>query len=289
MKGLIFAVEEFAVHDGPGLRCAVFFKGCPLRCEWCHNPEGLEMHPQRLRNMNGCLRCGTCNDVCPTPDDCTACGRCVVHCPRDLIRISGEWQEASVLAQRILRFAPQLMQSGGGVTLTGGEALLQADFVLELLPLLSPLHRALETSGYVPTAVFEAALRNVELVYLDMKHMFPEQHRRYTGASNALVLRNAGFLLQGATPFIVRIPLIRGVTDSVENLRATACFLKGASTLLHVELLPYNEMAGAKYALLGQTYSYAFHAPEDSQIEECTAVFSEYGIKTVIRARSLRH
>lgn len=283
MKGLIFSIEEFALFDGPGIRTCIFFKGCPLACAWCHNPEGLSPLQQIVRNPNGCLHCGRCRQACPSPGRCLVCGKCVLSCPRDLIRVSGTVWEAADLACRVLKNADILTGSGGGVTLSGGEVLMQGEFLLELLHHLQPLHRAIETSGFGPPEIFARVLENTELVYFDLKHMDSDAHKRWTKQPNDLILRNAAQLKAGDTPFLVRIPLIRGVNDTEENLAATAAFLEGARSLAGVELLPYNTMAGAKYAMLGLSYGQTFEPPEPRRMEEAVALFASRNIPARIR------
>lgn len=280
---MIFAIEEFAVYDGPGIRTAVFFKGCPLRCVWCHNPEGWSMERQIVRNPNGCLHCGRCREVCTSKEKCKLCGKCIPVCPGGLIRFSGwEW-EADELAARLMKNAGVLKATGGGITLTGGEVLLQPEFLLELLGKLSPLHRAVETSGYGDPDVFRDALEQLELVYFDIKLMDCSLHTKYTAKSNDLILKNARTLKMSGKPFIIRIPLIRGVNDDEANLKATADFLADSQNLRQVELLPYNTMAGAKYAMLGLQYHGRLAQPGEDTLERAKQIFHEAGLHIFIR------
>lgn len=277
MKGLIFSVEEFAVHDGDGLRSSVFFKGCPLRCQWCHNPEGLLPEPQRVKNPNGCLRCGRCEQVCPSPEHCAACGRCAAFCPRGLIRISGEYWEPEALAERVKRNFPD--PAACGVTVSGGEPLMQPQFLCALLDALKPLNRAIETSGFAEETVFLEALKRLDFVFLDVKHMDDERHRYYTGVGNGPIQRNLDLLMESGLPFVVRVPVISGVNDSDENFNALGARLRGAARLRHVELLPYNSMAGAKYPMLGWRYEPEFHAPGAARREELADILERYGVR----------
>lgn len=276
MKGLIFSIEEFAVHDGEGLRAAIFFKGCPLRCQWCHNPEGLSIRPQRAKNPNACLHCRRCEAVCPSPGRCTACGRCVPYCPRDLIRIVGETWEATQLARHVKGFYPP--HTRGGVTLSGGEVLMQPEFLLELLDALSPLHRAIETSGYCPTDLFGEVLRHLEFVFMDIKHMDEQQHRTYTGVSNQKILENLEILKASGVPFVIRVPVIAGVNDDNANMAALARRLTGCKSLRFVELLPYNRMAGAKYRMVDMEYAFSFEAPSIARLEEIVRLFDAQSV-----------
>lgn len=266
-SGTIFDIKELAVFDGPGLRVTVFFKGCPLRCRWCHNPEGLSFEPQLMASGNGCTHCGACRGVCPTPGACTGCGACVTQCPRGLRRIAGTRFTAKGLAATLLKDAGYLAATGGGYTLSGGEPTAQPAFLLELLQRLSGSHRAIETSGFCPGQVFEAVMASTELIMMDLKLIDPALHKQYTGVDNAPILANLQRLRAGQTPFIIRIPLIPGVNDTPENLCATAALLENSPALQRVELLPYHQTAGAKYPMLGMEYAPGFNtaaAPNQS-------------------------
>lgn len=278
MKGLIFSIEEFAVYDGDGIRVNVFFKGCPLRCQWCHNPEGWENHIQIVKNPNGCLHCGTCIHICPSPERCTLCGQCILHCPRCLIRQSGQWMEASALAQRLMQYAPILRQSGGGLTFSGGEVLMQPDFLCEILEKTASMHRVIETSGYGDPEKWRRVLHLTDFVYYDLKIMDSAKHKAYTGVSNDLILQNAEILFASGVPCTIRVPFIHNVNTDSENLAALCVFVKNAKNLHKVELLSYNKLAGAKYKGLGLTYGYTFQQPTQEDYDQADRIFQRYGI-----------
>jgi len=253
--GTVFDIKQFAVYDGPGIRTTVFLKGCPLRCMWCHNPEGLSYQPQLMVSANNCLHCGRCLEACPNHGEtCTACGACVRACPQGLRKICGTVWEAEKLAAKLLRDADYLRREGGGVTFSGGEPTGQPEFLLEMLDRLSAMHRAVETSGYCGEAVFRALLERVDYVMMDVKLIDPERHKHFTGVSSELILANLERLKVSGVPFRIRIPVIPGVNDSAENFGATADRLVGARNLETVELLPYHVTAGAKYEMVGRSY-----------------------------------
>lgn len=250
MQGTIFDIKEFTVHDGPGPRITVFLKGCPLRCLWCHNPEGLSSKPQLLYQQNLCSHCGACYTPCAHPE-CAPFGRCVHICPNGCLRIAGEAVTPEALAEKLLRNAPALQQMGGGITVSGGEPLLQPDFVCALAQALPGIHKALQTSGYADPPVYQKVVENFDYVLQDIKLADPALHRQYTGVSNENILRNIAWLKQSGKEFVLRVPLIPGITDTPENLAAIARIAQEH----RVELMPYNELAGAKYAMVGMTYS----------------------------------
>ena len=215
------------------------------------------------------------------PLDCDACGKCVKVCPERLRRISGEWVSASELAQRLEKNKNYYSSVGGGVTFSGGEPLMQADFVMETLSLLTPsVHKAAETSGYGSFSNFSMFMEQFDLIMFDLKSMDDNIHKRFTGVSNHLILKNARKLCEGKIPFIIRIPVIPGVNDNNENYRAVAEFLSGATALIRVELLPYHKTAGAKYAMAGKTYNPGFDTEQSVMIN--TSIFSEKGIRSSI-------
>ena len=249
MTGTEFDIKELSVHDGPGPRVTVFLKGCPLRCRWCHNPEGLSGEPQLLWKRTLCSGCGQCRTACGH-EDCRPFGRCWRRCAQGALSVSGRLWRAEDLAEHLSGYGPMLRSMGGGVTLSGGEPLYQWEFAAELLGRLKGMHRAVETSGYAEEAAFRAVLAETDYVMMDLKLADPALHRRYTGADNGLILQNLRLLQQSGKPHLLRTPLIPGITDTPENLQEIAK-LAGASP---VELLEYNAFAPAKYALLEREY-----------------------------------
>ena len=257
-EGVVFDIKEFAVFDGPGIRTTVFMKGCPLRCRWCHNPEGLSPRPQLMVSTAACAHCGACRRVCPSPDHCVLCGKCVPACRAGLRRIVGAPWTAEDLAKRLARDADAYRLSGGGVTFSGGEPLMQWPFVSEVLPRLEGIHTAVETSGFTPDEVFREAMAAFDLVMLDWKVSDPEQHLRWTGVDQAPIRRHAEMLAAGDTPFILRMPIIPGVNDTEEHFSAAAELVRGAKALVRAEFLPYQRTAGAKYSMVGMEYAPGF-------------------------------
>lgn len=249
MTGVIFDIKEFAVHDGPGPRTTVFFKGCPLRCQWCHNPEGLSREPQLMWRQEKCTGCGLCCQGADH-DPCAALGRCWHHCSTGALTLSGQTWEVEALAERLLRDAPLLSSMGGGITVSGGEPLYQPAFLMALLQALSGVHLAMETSGYAAPKVFEAAVERLDYVIMDIKLADGALHRQYTGVDNGPILENFAHLRRSGKPHTVRVPLIPGITDGRENLEAIARIVQDSP----VQLLQYNPLAPAKYGLLGQDY-----------------------------------
>jgi len=276
-EGCVFSIEEFATFDGPGIRTTVFLKGCPLRCIWCHNPEGQRRERQIVRSPNGCLLCEACLDE----GERLTGKRCLVPesmdvCPRNLIRFSGTTYTPQALAAKLEKNLTILNASGGGITFSGGEPLEQASFLFATMRLLyQKTSLALQTCGFATGAVFDEALTLADYVLYDLKLMDDARHRHYTGVTNAPILQNYRALVQSGVPFITRVPLIPTVTDTVENLTAIAAFLK-ENGVRGVELLPYNRMAGSKYPLAGMTWAPDYD--ESLPSEPHTEIFAAYGI-----------
>ena len=248
-KGIIFDIEEFAVHDGPGIRKLVFFKGCPLRCTWCHNPEGLSFKKELMIS-------------------------------RTKRKISGQEFEAKELAEKILKGKEVLINSGGGITITGGEPLAQPTFLFDLIRWLKPMNIAVETSGFANKRVFQKMVEETDLVLMDVKHTDPEIHKKYTGVDNPQILENLQFLCRSDTDFYIRIPLIPGVNDTRENMEMTALLIKDAKHLKRVELLPYHQTAGAKYSMVGRSYNPMFDVKKKVNIWQ--DVFKNYNINITV-------
>lgn len=251
--GTLFEIREFSLFDGPGIRTTVFLKGCPLRCVWCHNPEGIRRGPELLVTRNLCRGCGRCREVCPiNGGGCRACGRCVSVCPERIRRICGESIDESALLARLLRHRDLFDSEEGGVTFSGGEPLLQADWTAACAERLRAegISTTVETCGYASEEDYQKVIRAVDGVIQDLKHPDPILHRRWTGRDNGPILRNLQWLKGSDRPFIVRIPLIPGVNDSLKDLSAFADLLTGAPRLLRVELLPFHAAGRAKRLLL---------------------------------------
>ncbi len=246
MMGTVFDIKEMTVHDGPGSRVTVFLKGCPLRCLWCHNPEGLLAHPQLMVKENMCVQCGLCKMGC-THTECQPFGRCIHACPKGLVSISGMQMTSDELAQKLNGYATFLNSVGGGVTFSGGEPLMQADFVIETAQKLPNIHKALQTSGYGDNEKFKKVIDQMGYILFDLKLADENEHIKYTGVSNKPILKNFETLKNSGKEFVIRVPLIPGITDTKENLQGIA-ELAGEN---RVEIMRYNSMAGAKYRSVG--------------------------------------
>ena len=252
MKGLIFDIKEFAVHDGAGIRTTVFLKGCPLRCVWCHNPEGLSGERELYLKQNGCLSCGLCRVPC-THEECKGLGRCLHICPKNLVSAAGVEWESAALAEKLMKHRAFFDTMGGGVTFSGGEPLMQGDFCTEVISLLKgEIHTAIETSGYAKLEIFQRVISLCDFVYMDIKLADSTQHKTYTGVSNERILENAEWLKNSGIPHTFRTPLIPGITDTKENLEAIETIVGDSPW----EKLTYNSLAGAKYASVGRMFAY---------------------------------
>lgn len=274
-KGMIFDIKEFTVHDGPGIRTTVFFKGCPMRCIWCHNPEGLEKKRTLMVSKNGCVSCGKCRIPCTHPE-CQEFGRCLKVCPQGLVRAVGEEREAGELAAYLKK---QALSFQSGITLSGGEPLMQQEFLLELLDGLKGTDTAVETSGYASGEVFEEVMKRAGRIYLDIKHMNRQKHIILTGVDNGPVQRNLERLLESDRDYVIRMPWMKGCNDDRENIIALAKKLKMAKKSVRLEILPYNSFAGAKYQMAGMKFPLDGREMEGYKIEIPRKLYRECNVQ----------
>lgn len=277
--GVVFDLKEFAVFDGPGMRQTVFLKGCPLRCNWCHNPEGLCVAPELMVSVASCTHCGACKKVC-THENCISCGACVTACPLRLRHIAGTEMTSEELCAKLRENSEYYAKYGGGVTFSGGEPLMQAEFLMETLEKLPDLHKAIETSAYVAPEIFRRVVERLDYVMMDIKLFDREKHKKFCGVDNTWILENARQLCEGDKPFVIRIPVIPGVNDDAENMENTAKWVAGARSLEKVELLPYHKTAGAKYEMVGRAYDPQFDTEQPVRISQ--AIFESYGIRSEV-------
>jgi len=273
-KSMIFDIERNSYVDGPGIRTTVFFKGCNLRCAWCHNPESQSPKPQMLFYRDKCKGCGKCKAICPTPDHCTLCGKCTFYCPVDARKVCGKECTVEEVLAEVLKDKAFYDNSGGGVTFSGGECMLQVDFLAEILQKCkgNGIHTAVDTAGHVPFASFEKVLPYTDLFLYDIKVMDPEKHKTYVGADNALILENLKKLLKAGANIWIRIPVIGGINDSVEEMQNVKEFLTLWGKPAKVELLPYHAMGEHKYTALGKPLC-TFPVPDSETMNRLQSLF----------------
>lgn len=281
MEGIVFSIEEFSVYDGPGIRTTVFLKGCPMRCMWCHSPEGQQLPPEMVRSPNGCLHCNACIqkglELTGKPQ---LVKESAAVCPRNLIRQAGERYTPEALLQKLKKNVSILNASGGGITFSGGEPLMQADFLRKcLMGLEGVTNRAIQSCGFCKPEVFAEILPHCDYLLYDLKLMDPQKHRYYCGQDNASILQNYRTLAASGKPFITRIPLIPTVNDTEENLRATAAFLR-ENGVKRIELLPYHKLTGSKYAMTGRSYTPEFDETIPPQLH--LDIFENYEIEVTV-------
>ena len=293
ITGKIFDIKKYAIHDGPGIRTTVFLKGCPLSCQWCHNPEGFQKAPKVIYDRQRCIRCLDCLDVCPegaialssagvVTDNrlCTGCGRCVDVCPACARQLAEQTLTVGQLIEIVRKDILFYDESGGGVTFSGGEPLQQADFLIEALAACgrNEIHRVVDTSGYAGRHTMEKVAGHTDLFLYDIKCIDPARHRQFTGVSNNIILGNLEWLHNSGAKIIIRIPLIPGVNDDPESLEQVRRFLRPLNNIREIHLLPYHDYQENKYTKLDISYL-AGHIspPTEEHIFSSAARFEEDG------------
>ena len=321
IKALLFDIKRYAINDGPGIRTTLFMKGCPLHCVWCHNPESWSPRPQILYKKSKCIGCQTCVETCPqhllqlTPNGiqfqqgvqgfCSPpCGEgqgegllCTSECPTTALEVCGrEWTMDDLMAE-VEKERAVMTDSGGGVTLCGGEPLMHPDATLSILKELGRrgFHRAVDTTLYASSEVVEAVADHCELLLVDLKLMDSVKHRRYTGVPVEPILQNISRLAERGSQFVIRIPLIEGINADEENIEATARFLSPLTSHLSpltshlspltIHLLPYHDVGKDKHRRMWSTYNpqnIPMSSPSERVLQRCKAQLEAYGFHVVI-------
>ncbi len=296
-SALIFSIQKFCIHDGPGIRTTIFFKGCPLSCQWCHNPESQSYGKEMMVNPDRCTLCGQCQLYCSQQaiqlvnnkliyhaDKCQYCGKCVERCSNNAREIAGQEYTVSELITEIEKDRPFYEQSGGGVTLSGGEAMIQIDFVEELIKACKErgISVVVDTSGYAPRENFMRIVGLVDLFLYDIKLMDSLLHHRYTGKDNELILENLLALSDQGAAINLRLPLIGGVNSDAVQINQVMNFISTLH-LNSINLLPYHDIGKGKYRQLNRSdCSEQFFIPAADRLAEIATKFTQANYKVKI-------
>lgn len=293
-SALIFNIQRYSIHDGPGIRTTVFLKGCPLRCPWCANPESQLATTELMYDRSQCTDCGWCADSCPrgaveitdhgyhtNPDICRGCTQCV--CTGGAKRIAGRSMTHTEVLEVVRRDLPFYRRSGGGVTLSGGEPLLHGEFAEELLRACreNGIHTAVETTGHIHLGTLEAVLPWLDTVLIDLKYADPDRHREVLGVDNARVLNTLWRLRRWGGDVHVRLPVIPGWNDDEDNLSRSAALLTELGYAC-VTLLPYHRMGNGKYPQLDRPYTVTATPPSPERMAELAEFFRNRGIEAIV-------
>lgn len=300
ITGTVFNVQRYSIDDGPGIRTTVFFKGCPLRCLWCSNPESQSAEPQLLHRESLCKQSYRCVAACPVGaitvgadgividrDVCTVCGDCVEACPHDAMRITGKKMSVDEIFDIVKRDIDFYIDSGGGVTLSGGEVLMQPEVALALLKRFkkADLHTCVDTAGFGSTSGLKRLFPYVDLFYYDIKHTDPKIHEAQTGRTNELILRNFKEVAASGVPFVVRVPVVPGFNDNSDAISDIADLVARTSPGATVNLLPYHRYGQQKYAQLGRKYPMeGAETPPPKFMEAARKIVQSHGLRCEVAA-----
>lgn len=299
IKGCLFNIQKFSLNDGPGIRSIVFFKGCPMSCLWCSNPESQCVTPQIMYNKSLCLECGKCSAVCENSainltslnridrEKCVACGKCVEHCPTEALVMSGESVSVDETIEKLKKDSIYYRRSGGGVTLSGGEALLQPEFVIELLKKCKSLgwHTAIETAMYVNSETIKKVVPYLDLILVDVKSMNTSRHKEFTGVDNNLILNNIRLSDEIGKEIIIRVPVIEGFNSDEKSIRDIANFAKTLNKVNRIDLLPYHSYGENKYETIGRNYFFKdLKPPSDDKMNYFKRIVEDMGLICTIGA-----
>lgn len=299
VKGTIFDIKKYSIHDGPGIRTTVFFKGCPLRCGWCHNPEGQLAKPEIIVKPYRCLKgCDACLAVCEREAlskanksliidkrKCDACGKCVDVCSSEALEKIGQKVSVQEVMGEIEKDMIFHDESGGGVTFSGGEPLAQPDFLNALLEKCkeNDIHITLDTCGHAAWKTLEKVWDKVDLFLYDLKIMEEKKHREYTGQSNRLILENLKKLAKKGKKILIRIPLIPGINEDEENIQASAEFIRSLGNIQEISLLPYHRLGKDKYKRLRRRNSFpSLDLLSEERIKKIKKAFLDYKFNVTI-------
>ncbi|MCJ7422903.1 glycyl-radical enzyme activating protein [Candidatus Bathyarchaeota archaeon] len=297
-NGIVFDIRRYAIHDGPGIRTTVFFKGCPLRCWWCHNPEGQNSEPELVYRKNRCTSCGECVRSCPREaitlgaqqvflnrENCVPCSDCSLTCPSEALSIAGKRLNVKEIIEEIEKDRAFYDESGGGVTFSGGEPFLQPDFLNALLDECKErdIHATVDTCGFAQYEIIDRIRDKVDLFLYDIKTMDDRMHRKYTGASNKQILRNLKKLAENGSSIVISFPVIPGINDDDKNLARTAKFIGSLPNTRQVNLLPYHRAGIEKYKSLGKPYKLnKIRPPANQKIKSIKEKMEAHGIRVGI-------
>ena len=295
MEPLIFDIKRYAINDGPGIRITVFFKGCPLSCKWCHNPESISPKAQKLYDINKCIACNLCVEACELnaciltkngiitdTDICKACGKCEEACPTKATEISGKIISENTLMDIIKKETLLMDKSNGGVTFSGGEPLMHHEFLLSILDKCQTqkIHTCIDTTGFTKKDILLKIAKKTDCFLYDLKLIDSEKHKKYTGVSNELILSNLQELAKTDVDIQIRIPLIKSVNDDIDNITRTARFISELQNKsIKVNILPYHNIAEKRHKKLGDIYKEGtMSEPDSRKIEEIIKIFKLFEI-----------